>query len=156
MAYAIQSGIQISLNGTTWYQLTDHNRSSISIKPELIEKSTRMADGSTRKYVVSKKDSISTSWNMVPSKTESTVDGHYSSAWIEAFYYANAGVPVYLKVVEAVETVPSLGSYPTESGASATTASKTYQTFITSFDKTIVGRTPNGDMVNFSLEFKEI
>ena len=52
---------------TKWYELTDHNRSEISITPILIEKEARMANGTLRKFVVSKKDIISTSWSFLPS-----------------------------------------------------------------------------------------
>ena len=37
MAYLLESGIQVSLNNTTWYKLTDHNRQPIDISPELIK-----------------------------------------------------------------------------------------------------------------------
>jgi hypothetical protein len=156
MAYAIQQGIQISLDGSTWYQLTDHNRSAISIKIDHIEKASRMANGIMRKYIVAKKSTISTSWNMIPSQTTSTVDGGYSSAWIEAFYQANAGIPIYVKVVGATEDIPTLGLTPAESYKTSLNSSKTYYAFINSFNKTIVGRTANGDMVHIDMEFQEI
>ena len=50
MAYALQSGIHVSINGTNWYKLTDHNRREIEITPTLIEKESRMANGSLRKF----------------------------------------------------------------------------------------------------------
>lgn len=52
---------------TNWHYLTDHNRDAISIDPTLIEKESRMANGTMRKFVISKKDTISTSWENVPS-----------------------------------------------------------------------------------------
>ena len=157
MAYPIQAGIHISLDGGTWYKLTDHNRSDIQITPELIEKSGRMANGTMRKYVVDIKTKISLSWERVPSQTTYTVDNNYSSEWLEAFYYANAGLPIYLKVVSAGETVPSMGNVPSEqSRSSALSNSKVYSAFITDFSKTIVWRTKDRDFVNMSIEFTEI
>ena len=96
MAYLLEAGLQISLNGSTWYKLTDHNRDPIQISTDLIEQQSRMANGKMRKYVVAQKNKISCSWKYVPSKTTETVDGNNSAAWIESFYKSNAGMPIYL------------------------------------------------------------
>lgn len=168
MAYAIQSGLQVSLNGTTWYKLTDHNRDPIDIEPELIENQSRMANGSLRKYIVAKKHKISTRWNFLPTKTAETADGNYGAAWLESFYNANAGIPIYLKVVESVlEADPATGSVPDESGNKFKTAatessvtnatgSKTYSVYITNFSKTISKRSRIADYVDIDIEFTEI
>jgi hypothetical protein len=156
MSYTIQAGIHISLDNSTWYKITDHNRSPISIKPSLIEKVDRMANGTMRKYVVSKKDTVSASWTMLPSKSSLTVDKNKSSAWLEAFYYANAGLPVYIKVIEAKETVPTINTAPTELSVTSVTTSKTYYAFITNFSKTIKYRNTIADFVDMEIEFTEI
>lgn len=166
MTFAVEPGIQISLDNTTWYGLTDHNRSEISISPELIEKTARMANGTMRKYVVAKKDVISTSWSLVPSQSVRTVDYDaatkrgFSSGWLEAFYSANAGIPIYVKVVSAVGTVPTINTIPTEpvSGTLNTslTTSKIYHVFISKFSKTIKYRNELGDFVDMNIEFTEI
>lgn len=166
MTYSIEPGIQISLDNATWYGLTDHNRSQIEINPELIEKSSRMANGTMRKYVVAKKDTISASWSGIPSQSVKTVDYDaathrgLSSGWLEAFYTANAGIPIYVKVVSAIGVVPSINTIPTEavSGTLTTslTTSKTYYAFISKFSKTIKHRNALGDFVDMSIEFTEI
>jgi hypothetical protein len=157
MAYAIQAGIQISLNGTTWYKLTDHNRREIQVNPSLIESAKRMANAKMRKYVIAKKQIISTSWETVPSKTSLTVDGNYSSAWLDAFYAANNGVPIYLKLVASSDTTPSKGSAPVDSTfVTSLTNSTTYQVFITRFSSTTTHRNINSDYVNMEIEFTEI
>lgn len=157
MAYAINAGIEISLNNSTWYKLTDHNRSDIEIGSELIEKSSRMANGTMRKYVIAKKNTISTSWSRVPSQTTYTVDENKSSEWLEAFYNANVGMPIYVKVTRAKETTPSTGVAPNEATrATSLTATTIYQAFITSFSTTVVWRTPDRDFVNMNIEFTEI
>lgn len=79
MAYALQSGLHVSINGTTWYKLTDHNRREIDITPTLIEKEARMANGTLRKFVVAKKDIISVSWDFLPSKSSNEFTAVYSS-----------------------------------------------------------------------------
>jgi hypothetical protein len=157
MAYSIQAGIQVSLDGTTWYKLTDHNRKEIQVNPTLIEKSQRMSNGTMRKYVIAKKNVISTSWEMIPSKTSLTVDGNYSSAWMDAFYSANSGVPVYLKLVSSSDTVPAKGVAPNDSTfKTSLTNSKTYTVFITQFSSTTTHRNINSDYVNMNIEFTEI
>ena len=157
MAYAIESGIHVSLDNSTWYKLTDHNRSEIQFSPEVIEKSSRMANGTMRKYVIAKKNVISTSWNRVPSQTTYTVDQNKSSEWIEAFYNANVGMPIYVKITRAKQTTPSTGAVPSESTRTTSlNSTTTYQAFITGFSSTVVWRTPDRDFVDMTIEFTEI
>lgn len=158
MTFPIEAGIQISLNDDDWYKITDHNRSPISIKTELIEKVDRMANGTMRKYVVAKKDTISVSWTMIPANAEETVDGHHSSAWVESFYAANAGLPIYLRVVSAqLGPVPAIGQAPDEEDFETSEEThKDYNVFITDFSKTLKYRTKTTDYVDMTLEFTEI
>lgn len=158
MAYLLESGIQVSLNNTTWYKLTDHNRDPIDISTELIETQSRMANGRLRKYVVAAKNNISVSWEYVPSKTSETADLNYGAAWLESFYKSNVGVPIYLKVVSSeIDPDATVGSVPSDSNfKTAQTGSKVYTVFMTDFSKTIVNRTKVSDYVNMSIEFTEI
>ena len=156
MAYALAEGIQVSLNGITWYKLTDHNRGQISIVPTLIEKSQRMANGTMRKYIVDQKDTISVSWDFLPTKTAESVDGGYGAAWMAAFYEANAQMPIYLKIIKSQDTVPSLSAYPSDSTfVSSSTGSRTYTVFMTSFSMDVLKRTTVSDYVNLQFEFTE-
>lgn len=145
---------------TIWYKLTDHNRQEISVNPILIEKESRMSNGKLRKFIVSKKDVLSTSWEFLPtSSTEKSpiVDGNYGASWLSAFYNANVGNPVYIKLIASKHTDPSLGQIPNDSTyASASTASKIYEVFITNFSKTIRKRTTEKDFVDMTIEFTEI
>lgn len=179
MAYFIDAGIQVSLGKTSlgvtttdpsqmvWYRFTDHNREPISINTEIIESAQRMANGKMRKYIVAKKDKISTSWKYVPSKQTEAVDGFYTAAWIESFYQSNAGLPIYLKIVTSgldstlgtavLDQTPSLGSLPSGSFVTAQTGYKVYSgVYITDFSKTIINRTKLSDYVDMSIEFTEI
>ena len=157
MAYLIESGIQVSLNGTVWYSLTDHNRQPINLSVELIESQSRMANGKMKKYVVSQKNKISASWKYVPSKTSECVDGNYGAAWVESFYSSNAGIPIYLKIVSS-ELAPdsAVGGVPSGIFATAQTGSKIYSVFMTDFSKTIINRTKLSDYVDMNIEFTEI
>ena len=157
MAYLIDAGIQVSLNGTTWYKLTDHNREPIGFSTELIETQSRMANGKMRKYVVAQKNNISCSWKYVPSKQSECVDGFYSAAWLESFYKSNVGLPIYLKVVSSeLDPDPAVGSVPSGTFATAQTGSKTYSVFMSDFSKNIINRTKLSDYVDMSIEFTEI
>jgi hypothetical protein len=71
MTYNSLAGISVatSASPTTFYQLTDHNRQAMMIDFELLEKASRMANGTMRKYVVARKRKVSTSWIDLPSGT---------------------------------------------------------------------------------------
>jgi hypothetical protein len=158
MAYALQAGLQVSINGSTWYKLTDHNRASIDLATELIETQNRMANGSLRKYVIAQKNKISTSWEFLPTKPSEMVYSNYGAAWIEAFYRANFGIPIYIKIIESeIDPGPAVGSVPSNSNfKTASEGSKTYQVFITDFSKTLRKRTAISDYVDINIEFTEI
>jgi hypothetical protein len=173
MAYLLDSGVQISIDGTTWYKLTDHNREPISFSVELIENQSRMANGKMRKYVVAQKNNISVSWKYVPSlhfkrnptnglfltgdANQLTADGHLSAAWLESFYKNNSGLPIFLKIISSEYiTDPGLGSAPSGAVATAQTGSKTYNVYMTNFSKTIINRTQISDYVDMSIDFTEI
>lgn len=49
--------------------LSDHNRASINFKPTRIEQKQRMINGRMRSYHIADKVQISTSWNMLPSRS---------------------------------------------------------------------------------------
>jgi hypothetical protein len=155
--YKIQAGIQVSLDGTTWYSLTDHNRGEISITNQLIEKSSRMASGKMRKYVIAKKKTLAISWKDLPSSSAATVDTYYSSAWLTEFYAANAGLPLYLKLVHSKNTAVFTGFVPNDATfATAKLTSETINVFITKFDVKIKKRNTNFDYVDMDIEFTEI
>lgn len=175
MPYALQSGIHVSINGTTWYKLTDHNRQEIDIATTLIEKEARMANGTLRKFVVAKKNIISVQWNFLPSKPSTTslsptpavnvendrkfdiVDDNYAGSWMESFYNANCGIPIYVKIVSSKHTDPAAGNIPADNTyVSALTGERTYQVFMTNFSKTIRKRNRVTDYLDISLEFTEV
>jgi len=79
------------LNNGTYVDLSEHNRSPISLTIERIENQTRMANGSLRKYFVAEKRNISVSWDMLPSFSNLTVDGKYGAMDIKTFYSSTIG-----------------------------------------------------------------
>ena len=54
--------------GNDFLVLSDHNRKDISFKVERIEKRERMINGRMRSYHIADKLTISTSWDMLPSR----------------------------------------------------------------------------------------
>lgn len=149
MAYLLEAGIQVSLDNVNWQKLTDHNRDPIDISTEVIETQARMANGRMKKYVVAQKNTISVSWNYVPSKTSETADLNHGAAWIESFYRSNVGSPIYLKVVAS--ELNSSGNFVT-----AKTGSEVYTVFMNNFSKSIINRTKISDYVNMSIDFTEV
>ena len=169
----LQAGVQVSLDGTTWYKLTDHNRQPIKVAYEVVDKTARMADGTLRRYVIANKHKITTSWKDVPSLTSNAVDyklGDSTSgkagAWMKSFYEANVFNPVYVKLIVAGETKPSQNSYPDEntyySSFNAPGSSTVYTTYITAFDYQPTKRNSAGqqgtgyDLVDVTIEFTEV
>ena len=173
----IQAGIQVSLDQSTWYKLTDHNRQPIKVAYEVIDKTNRMADGTLRRYVIAIKHKITASWTDVPRLTSNAVDyvlGDSTSgkagAWMKSFYEANVFTPIYVKLIIAGETNPSSGNVPDEStyysSLNAPSSSTVYQAYITAFDYEPTKRNSAGqwtssggvgyDLVNINIEFTEV
>lgn len=72
-------------------KVTDHNRSPLSEEVERIENKKRMADGTLRRYSVTKKRTWSCSWDMLPSTNEivggmTTADGGLAGEDIERIH----------------------------------------------------------------------
>ena len=84
--------------------ITDHNRSSLAMSVERIEKATRMANGTMRKYVIADKTSFTVSWDELPNVTQYTVDGFWGGRAMETFYRTTPGSFV-LEITEGDSTV---------------------------------------------------
>ena len=166
MAYRIAQGIQISLDGITWYKLSDHNRSPISISYESIEHSQRMANGKMRKYVIDSKNNVSVKWDVFPTKDAYLVDyssGAKGAAWLKAFYDANVFQPIKIKLTYAKDTVPAQNNVPNAATYvdSYSTTGEILSVYISDFTYDISKRvSPIGqtgyDFVDLSISFVEI
>lgn len=122
-------------NGGT-IQISDHNRSSLSVEVERIETKTRMANGTMRKYHVADKHTFSTSWEMLPNTNVFTVDGHAGADEMETFYSANEG---------AFSLRLTLGNAP----------ERLYTVMFTDFSKTLTKR-GKFDFYDVSLTMEEV
>lgn len=67
-------------------RVTEHNRAPVDVSWESIETSERMINGTLRKWLVTRKRTWSTSWEMVPHSTNRTVDGGMGGEAMESFY----------------------------------------------------------------------
>lgn len=173
MPYSASAAISVAYQNasSTFYPLTDHNRQPFDINYEIIEKSSRMADGTMRKFVVSKKKKLKTSWTDVPSATgvpvnqkgsgntvqglTMTVDGFAGGAWMKSFYEANLFKPVYVRIVHSQDNASlntSSAFYPSTSPQGV----EYMWAFITGFDYNVTKRYGYTDLVNISMDFTEI
>jgi hypothetical protein len=68
--FYVPAGLEVNAidPGSDFLILSDHNRKEISFKPERIEKRERMINGRMRSYHIADKMTISTSWDMLPSR----------------------------------------------------------------------------------------
>ena len=87
-------------------KVSDHNRSSLRVENDQIERKSRMADGTLRKYVVSVKKKWSCSWEDLPSHNDSvgsgTVDGGMSGTEMLEFYEDNINQPFIMTLKDGL------------------------------------------------------
>jgi len=182
MAYQIAQGVDVSLDGTTWYPLTDHNRSPINITYTLVEQSDRMANGTMRKYVIARKFTHKIDWKEVPTYDPYLVDYNgansttsHGPAWMKAFYEGNYNNPIYVRFKFAqqepsINGLPVSGTYTSSKqdpvGVNPMTGNawNVYEAFMTTFTyditKRMRGNASTGgvgyDHVDISIEFTEV
>lgn len=68
--------------------LSDHNRSEMQFRPERIENRRRMINGRMRSYHIADKQTMSVSWNLLPSRAYSESPNFNANA--VPSYYANS------------------------------------------------------------------
>jgi len=87
-------------NGATGGQLTlsDHSRSPLNLDYDIIQKEQRMANGTMRKYVVSKKKTFSCSWSMLPTKSSMIVDNKANAKLMKEYYEKYCAAPLRLSL----------------------------------------------------------
>lgn len=83
--------------GSTWHKITDHNRQPLNITINRIENTTRMANGTLRRYSIAKKRQFSTAWENIPSLATptgggmGTVDGGYGGKDLKDWHDTHDG-----------------------------------------------------------------
>lgn len=79
--------------GTTkvWNKVTEHNRSSLDLGIERIEKVVRTSNGTLRKNHIADKRKFQLSWEMLPSYRNLTIDGGWGAEDLRSFYFGDEG-----------------------------------------------------------------
>lgn len=124
-------------------RVSEHNRSELSVGTNRIKQSTRMANGTLREFIIADKKIFSTSWNMLPSYRNETVDGGWGAEDLKTFYESAAGQTAF-----RIKINTSLSSSSAESATN-----NIYTVIFSGFDCTLSKRgiQPYWS-VNFSLE----
>jgi hypothetical protein len=170
MSYSINAGLSLSLDGNTWYDLTDHNRQPIQYAPQRIEQVQRMANGTMRKFVVANKAIYDTSWQAVPSASQTitsqsgvslptyqpTVDGKMGAGFMKAFYDAYVLRPVWLKLTFATDNATGTAHVPSQLANPTTGNHQILQVYMTNFQYTVAKRLTLLDYVDVTMQFTEV
>lgn len=125
--------------------LSDHSRSPLSVDYDIIEKQSRMADGTLRKHVIAKKKVFSCSWSLIPTIQSFMVDSHADAKTMKDFYekYCYAPMTLSLKHHRNSESVEN--NY-----------TETYSVFWSSFNYEIIKRYKDFDYWDVTAEFTEV
>ena len=84
----------------TWAKLSEHNRQPMSINQNRFQKVTRMSNGTLRKFFIADKREFSTSWEMLPSFSNMTVDAGYGAVDLKSYFESAKGQGVFkIKIV---------------------------------------------------------
>lgn len=172
----VPSGFEV--NGTTpsattddFLVLSDHNRKDISFKPQRIEKRERMINGRMRSYHVADKMTITTSWDMLPSRafsldpqfnnttgavtglgTQYTVDNGAGGNELLDWYQNHTGSFYVFLAYDKKGNFAESGQY-----AHLAEYNEVIEMFISSFDYTVVKRGgSNFDFWNISVTLEEV
>lgn len=168
----ILNGYYPSTNAAS-FMVSDHSRAALDISYDRLEKSVQLANGLTRKYVISGKRSINLSWDNLPSNASVTVDKGAGAYELQKFYDNNfnnsitvttytdqgSGTPLYSGLAlpgTSASPYPILSAMPSAAGVSWTA-------FIDSFSCNVNKRfygngTASGgkyDLWNVSMTLKE-
>jgi hypothetical protein len=150
--------------------LSDHGRKEISFKPERIEKRERMINGRMRSYHIADKLTISTSWDMLPSRAfrtdpqfdvttglstikPFTIDGGAGGNELLDWYQNHTGSFYVFLAYDRKSNFAESGQY-----GHLAEYNEVIEMFISSFDYNIVkrGGTNNYDFWNVSVTLEEV
>lgn len=83
--------------GTTviYNKVSEHNRQPIEVSTNRIEQSTRMANGTLRKFYVDDKKMFSVTWSMLPGRRAYTADGYWGAEDLIKFYESSEGKAMF-------------------------------------------------------------
>lgn len=131
--------------GATWTKISDHGRSPLSVSVERIENKQRMANGTLRRYVVSKKRSWSTSWENLPDKNVAFLANGQAGSWMENFHNTVDG-SFHMRVRAGSDRDTSITELDGE----------VYEVMITEFSKEIIKRGQAFDIWALDMTLEEV
>jgi hypothetical protein len=172
--FYVPSGFEVNADtaGSDFLILSDHNRKEISFKPERIEKRERMINGRMRSYHIADKLTISTSWDMLPSRaysldpnfnttsgatttsslTQYTVDGGAGGNELLDWYNNHTGSFYVFLAYDKKGNFVETGQY-----GHLAEYNEVIEMFISSFDYNVVKRGgANYDFWNVSVTLEEV
>ena len=142
--------------GTT-LTLSDHSRSPLSVSYEIIEKSSRMADGTMRKYVIGKKNRYSCQWTLLPTIRSQVADGNADARDMKEFYDRFCYSPLSLDLYYMTNaTERGRVVVPVDKNNDTNHYKETKNVFWTGFTFEVVKRFRNFDYWDVTTEFTEI
>lgn len=137
--------------------LSDHSRSPLAVNYEIIEKTSRMADGTMRRYVVGKKNKFSCQWSLLPTIRSEVADGKADARDMKEFYDRYCYSPLSLDLYYMTNaTERGRAVVPADRNNDANHYKETKNVFWTSFTFDVVKRLRNFDYWNLTAEFTEI
>lgn len=179
--YEINSDMTGITSDDTFMILSDHNRGEINVGTQRIEQRKRMANGTMRSYHIADKITLSTSWNMLPSRSyklyanfnqttgksvydhgygsktgsesEFTADGGAGGVEILDWYQNHTG-PFWVFLA-----YDKYNNFGTDNNAHLHLAeyNQVVQMYITNFDYSIVKRGANNmDLWNVNISLEEV
>jgi len=135
-------------SGSTWNKVTDHNRSPVTVDFERIGTDQRMANGTLRRYSVTKKRTFTMSWNDLPSISNAgigTADSGYGGQQILDWYNAHDG-SFLVKFRKGADDGKAANDGTIE----------TVTCVLTDFSRETVKRGPQTDIWNVNLTLAEV
>lgn len=132
-------------NKNKWVKISDHGRSPLSISVERIENKQRMADGTLRRYVVSKKRTFDCSWENFPDRDGAFLANGQAGQWMEDFHNdQDSSFRMRLRSGE-------------DQGKATTDASiEEVNVMIVDFSKEVVKRGPAFDLWTIDISLEEV
>lgn len=131
--------------GNTWTKISDHGRSPLSVSVERIETKQRMANGTMRRYVISKKRTWSASWENLPDKAVEFLANGQAGRWMEDFHDDHDG-EFHMRLREGSDIDKNMTGLTGE----------VVRVMITDFSKEITRRTPSFDLWNLDITLEEV
>lgn len=133
-------------NGGGALTLSDHSRSPLSVTYDVLSKSERMADGTLKRYVISRKKIIQCQWAMLPTIRGQVVDNNADARDMKEFYESNMFKSMTMSL------------YYNRNDAERASAAylETLSVYWNNFTFDVVKRYKNFDYWNVTAEFVEI